>query len=147
MSLRNALLPALLARGLAGLLFVACGGSTAAAGGDGRTADDGGSCSIPPGTYVKQYTARAGETGCAALPSESLTIGENGTPESSPPDASRGIAGCGTSLDSSTCTITTSCGGAGLSTETITFDGRSATGTFRPAGTSACTYDVTVTEG
>jgi len=131
------------------LLLIACGGSTAAAGNDAGTtgATDSGPCSVSPGTYTKQYTAQAGGTNCPALPDGSLTIGENGMPEEPTYDASRGIAGCGVSLDSSTCTITTSCGGALLSEETITFDSSSATGIFHPAGTSTCTYNVTVTKG
>jgi hypothetical protein len=127
------------------LLFLACGGSTAATTRDGGSDGDSGSgpCEPSPGNYIERFTPRSG-TNCPGLDERALTIDDRGMIPDTGFDASGGIAGCGTSKDTSTCTFITDCGGAGIDSTTITFDGSSATGTRTlPNG---CAYAVTVTK-
>lgn len=131
--------------GLLGLLPLACGGSTAATARDGGA--DAGECSPSPGTYTEHFAPQSGGTGCPSTPpDQTLTIDESGmvAGRDAAPDYSGGIAGCSTSEDTSTCTFRTDCGGAGIVSTSITFNGNSARGTQTfPSG---CAFSVTVTK-
>jgi hypothetical protein len=142
--------------GTIGLVLFACGGSTTGNGGGGG---GNGSCTITAGTYTQHFTAEAGGTGCTSIPDQTITITGNETVSggggSGPAD---GGPGCTSSVDSATCTSTTSCnttvsGFTDNISSTFTFDGSSATGkeTIEMTDSSGqvlsnCTYDITMTK-
>lgn len=131
-----------------GLLLAGCGGSLAGAAPDAGSEHGYGVCSPSPGTYTEHFTAESAGTSCPKTPpaDQTLTIDESGTVagRDAGPDDSGGIAGCSTTEDTATCTFTTDCGGAGVISTTITFDGDVATGTRTlPNG---CAYGVSVTK-